>query len=102
MAFQIWWIEMCWWLFKQNLDFLEDTTLSLNSKFDLLYQNVSSNMLDIHAPVTKMSKGDIKLHEKPWFTAKTQRLALTDFYTNLTKNIYIMVTICLNSYKIGL
>ena len=35
--------------------------------------------VDPHAPVTKMSKNDIKMHEKPWFTPKTQRLILIDF-----------------------
>ena len=65
--------------FKHNLNFHEDTVLSLNSKFDLFYQNVSP------APVTNMNKQDIKLHEKPWFTPKTQKLILIDFYKDLIK-----------------
>ena len=58
---------------KKNLDFLEDKNLSLNTKFDLFYQSVSSHV-DHHAPTTKMNKKDLKLHEKPWITFKIRKL----------------------------
>ena len=58
---------------KKNLDFLEDKNLSLNTKFDLFYQNVSSHA-DQHAPATKMNKKELKLHEKPWITFKIRKL----------------------------
>ena len=56
-----------------NLDFLADRELSLNQKFDLFYQNLSSHV-EHHAPSKKMNKRDLKLHEKPWIISKIQKL----------------------------
>ena len=56
-----------------NLDFLAVRELSLNQKFDLFYQNLSSHV-EHHAPSKKMNKRDLKLHEKPWITSKIQKL----------------------------
>ena len=58
---------------KQDMSFLEHTHLSMNSKFDLFYEKVST-CVDFHAPVKKLNKKDLKLHEKPWINPKIQRL----------------------------
>ena len=58
---------------KQDMSFLENTNLSMNSKFDLFYEKVST-CVDFHAPVKKMNKKDLKLYEKPWINPKIQRL----------------------------
>ena len=50
---------------KQDMSFLENTNLSMNSKFDLFYEKVST-CVDFHAPVKKMNKKYLKLREKPW------------------------------------
>ena len=42
-----------------NLDFLADRELSLNRKFDLFYQNLSSHV-EHYAPSKKMNKRDLK------------------------------------------
>ena len=46
------------------MDFLINTKISLNSKFDLFYDTVSF-YVDNHVPV-KLNKKDLKLHSKPW------------------------------------
>ena len=58
---------------EQNLNFVHDKNLSLNSKFDKFYQSLSSHV-DNHAPPKKMNKKDFRLHEKPWVTPKIQKL----------------------------
>ena len=60
---------------KQDISFLENTNLqsSMNSKFDLFYEKVST-CVDFHAPVKKLNKKDLKLLEKPWINPKIQRL----------------------------
>ena len=40
---------------KQDMGFLENNNLSMNSKFDLFYEKVSS-CVDFHAPVKKLNK----------------------------------------------
>ena len=55
------------------MGFRADRELSLNRKFDLFYQNLSSHV-EHHAPSKKMNKRDLKLHEKPWITSKIQKL----------------------------
>ena len=45
----------------------------MNSKLDLFYEKVST-CVDFNAPVKKMNKKDLKLHEKPWINPKIQRL----------------------------
>ena len=55
------------------MDFLNNASISLNSKFNLFYDTVSS-YVDNHVPVTKMNKKDLKLHSKPWVNQKIQRL----------------------------
>ena len=87
----------------KNLDFLEDKNLSLNTKFDLFYQNVSSNV-DQHAPTTKVNKKDLKLHEKPWITFKIRKLIKyrDRLLRKLNKIILKMVNICIKSFEIGL
>ena len=57
----------------QNMDFLNNTKISLNSKFDLFYDTVSS-YVDNHVPVKKINKKDLTLHSKPWVNPKIQRL----------------------------
>ena len=57
----------------QNMDFLNNTNVSLNSKFDLFYDTVSS-YVDNHVPVKKINKKDPKLYSKPWVNPKIQRL----------------------------
>ena len=57
----------------QNKDFFKNTKISLNSKFDLFYDTVSSYM-DNHVPVKKINEKDLKLHSKPWVNPKIQRL----------------------------
>ena len=56
-----------------NLDFLADRELSLDQKFYLFYQNLSSHV-EHYAPSKIMNKRDLKLHEKPWITSKIQKL----------------------------
>ena len=58
---------------NKNMDFLNNTNISLNSKFDLFYDTVSS-YVDNHVPVKKINKKDLKLHSKPWVNPKIQRL----------------------------
>ena len=58
---------------EQNLYFLHDKNLSLNSRSDKFYQSFPSHV-DNHAPSKKMNKKDLKLHEKPWITPKIQKL----------------------------
>ena len=55
----------------QNMDFFNNTKISLNSKFDLFYDTVSS-YVDNHVPVKKINKKDLKLHSKPWVNPKIQ------------------------------
>ena len=89
-------------LMNMNLliGFLSRTWISL--KIQLKIPNLTHSTKMSLRKCTKMSKKDIKLHEKPWFTPKIQRLILIDLYTNSTKNVHKMVKICLKSYKIGL
>ena len=57
----------------QNMDFLNNTSISLNSKFDLFYDTVLS-YVDNHVPVKKTpNKKDLKLHSKPWVNPKIQQ-----------------------------
>ena len=56
----------------QNMDFLNNTNVYLNSKFDLFYDTVSS-YVDNHVPVKKINKKDLKLHSKPWVNPKIQQ-----------------------------
>ena len=49
-----------------------NTKISLNSKFDLFYDTVSS-YVDNHVPVKKK---DLKLHSKPWVNPKIQHSLL--------------------------
>ena len=54
------------------MDFLNNRSISLNSKFDLFYDTVSS-YVDNHVPVKKKTnKKDLKLHSKPWVNKKNQ------------------------------
>ena len=55
------------------MDFLHDTSMSIDSKFDNFYVSLSS-YVDHHAPIKKMNKKDLKLHAKPWVTPKIYRL----------------------------
>ena len=53
--------------------FLQDKDLSVNSKFELFYENVSTSV-NYHAPLRKMNKKEVKFCEKPWITPKIQKL----------------------------
>ena len=57
----------------QNMDFLSNTKVSLNFKFGLFYDTVSS-YVDNHVPVKKINKKDLKLHSKSWVNPQIQRL----------------------------
>ena len=57
----------------KNLDFLADRELSLNRKFDLFCQNLSSHV-EHHGPLKKLNKRDLKLHQKLWITSKIHKL----------------------------
>ena len=54
------------------MNFLHDSNRSLNSKFDVFYQNVSS-YVDNHVPLRKMNKKEIKFHSKPWINPRIQK-----------------------------
>ena len=56
-----------------SMVFLDDSSLSLNCKFEKFYQKLSS-WVDQHVPTKKMTKNDIKFHSKPWINPKIQRL----------------------------
>ena len=58
---------------EQNLNFVHDKSLSLNSKSDKFYQSLSSHVNN-HAPPKKMNKKDVRLHQKSWVTCKVQKL----------------------------
>ena len=47
----------------QNMDFLNNTKIFLNSKFDLFYDTVSS-YVENHVPAKTINKKDLKLHSK--------------------------------------
>ena len=53
--------------------FLQDKDLSVNSKFELFYENVST-CVNYHAPLRKMNKKEVKFCKKPWITPKIQKL----------------------------
>ena len=55
------------------MDFLHDASMSIDSKSDNFYLNLSS-YVDHHAPIKKMNKKDLKLHSKPWITPNIYRL----------------------------
>ena len=58
---------------NQTMDFLENSSISTNRKFDLFYEMVSS-YVDHHVPIKKLSKKDLKFLSNPWINLKIQRL----------------------------
>ena len=52
--------------------FLQDGDLSVNSKFELFYENVST-CVNYHAPLRKTNKKAVKFCEKPSITPKIQK-----------------------------
>ena len=55
------------------MNFLHDSNTSLNFKFDIFYQNVSSFMGN-HVPLKEMNKKIIKFHSKLWINPRIQKL----------------------------
>ena len=58
---------------RQNIYLLQDNGLSVNSNFELFYENVST-CVNYHAPLRKMNKKEVKFCEKSWITPKIQKL----------------------------
>ena len=87
----------------QNMDFFNNTSISLNFKFDLFYDTVSS-YVDNHVPVKKMNKKDLKLHSKTWVNPKIQRLIKYSdkLHCKLKRRFsYMILSTCTKSLEIG-
>ena len=55
------------------MNFLHDSNISLNSKFDTFYHNVTFYM-DNQVPLKKMNRNDRKFHSKLWINPKSKKL----------------------------
>ena len=56
-----------------NMNLLHDSNISLNSKFDIFYQNATF-YVDNQVPLKKMNRNDIKFHSKLWINPRSQKL----------------------------
>ena len=54
-------------------DFLNETNLNINSKFDTLYEKVHETAIK-HVPLKKVTPKQLKLRSKPWIDSHIQKL----------------------------
>ena len=54
-------------------NFLNETNLNINSKFDTLYEKVLETAIK-HVPLKKVTPKQLKLRSKPWIDSHIQKL----------------------------
>ena len=81
---------------RLSWDFLNETNLNINSKFDTFYEKVHETAIK-HVPLEKVAPKQLKLKSKPWIDSHVQKLIkhrdrllrkLRKTHSNTTEEIY--------------